>query len=66
MGASSLDSSMMQASLGQSQGRQLELQNRVRGLNESSSSRLSPEQKEKRLREACEGFESIFIQKMWQ
>ena len=66
MGASSLDSSMMQASLGQSQGRQLELQNRVRGLNESSSSRLTPEQKEKRLREACEGFESIFIQKMWQ
>lgn len=63
---SSLDSSMMQASLGQSQGRQLELQNRVRGLNESSSSRLTPEQKEKRLREACEGFESIFIQKMWQ
>lgn len=66
MGASSLDSSMMQASLGQSQGRQLELQNKVRGLNESSSSRLTPEQKEKRLREACEGFESIFIQKMWQ
>lgn len=66
MGASSLDSSMMQASLGQSQGRQLELQNRVRGLNESASSRLTPEQKEKRLREACEGFESIFIQKMWQ
>ena len=65
MGASSLDSSMMQASLGQSQGRQLELQNRVRGLNESASSRLTPEQKEKRLREACEGFESIFIQKMW-
>lgn len=63
---SSLDSSMMQASLGQSQGRQLELQNRVRGLNESASSRLTPEQKEKRLREACEGFESIFIQKMWQ
>ena len=66
MGASSLDSSMMQASLGQSQGRQLELQNRVRGLNESASSRLTPEQKEKRLREACEGFESIFIQKVWQ
>lgn len=63
---SSLDSSMMQASLGQSQGRQLELQNKVRGLNESASSRLTPEQKEKRLREACEGFESIFIQKMWQ
>lgn len=63
---SAFDSSMMQASLGQSQGRQLELQNRVRGLNESSSSRLTPEQKERKLREACQGFESIFIQKMWQ
>lgn len=63
---SSFDSSMMQASLGQSQGRQLELQHKVRGLNESSSSRLTPEQKERKLREACQGFESIFIQKMWQ
>ena len=63
---SAFDSSMMQASLGQSQGRQLELQNRVRGLHESSSSRLTPEQKERKLREACQGFESIFIQKMWQ
>ncbi|MBQ7585198.1 MAG: rod-binding protein [Desulfovibrionaceae bacterium] len=27
---------------------------------------LSPEAKEKKLREACEGFESIFIQKMWK
>lgn len=27
---------------------------------------LSPEEKAKKLREACEGFESIFIQKMWQ
>lgn len=63
---SAFDSSMMQASLGQSQGRQLELQNKVRGLNESSSSRLTPEQKERKLREACQGFESIFIQKMWQ
>ena len=29
-------------------------------------STLSPEAKQKKLREACEGFESIFIQKMWQ
>ncbi|WP_300707824.1 rod-binding protein [uncultured Desulfovibrio sp.] len=64
--ASAFDSSMMQASLGQSQGRQLELQHKVRGLNESASSRLTPEQKERKLREACQGFESIFIQKMWQ
>jgi len=28
--------------------------------------KLSPQAKEKKLREACEGFESIFIQKMWQ
>ncbi|MBQ9536832.1 MAG: rod-binding protein [Desulfovibrionaceae bacterium] len=27
---------------------------------------LSPEEKEKKLRAACEGFESIFIQKMWK
>ena len=40
-----------------------DVQSKLAGL---SSSKLSPEAKDKKLREACEGFESIFIQKMWQ
>ena len=35
-------------------------------LGSLKMSPLSPEAKAKKLREACEGFESIFIQKMWQ
>ncbi len=38
-------------------------QDQVTSLNKSN---ISPAEKEKKLREACEGFESIFIQKMWQ
>ncbi|MBR4741795.1 MAG: rod-binding protein, partial [Desulfovibrio sp.] len=40
-----------------------DVQSKLRGLKTSN---LSPEAKEKKLREACQGFESIFIQKMWQ
>lgn len=43
-----------------------ELQNRLNGLGGINGRRLDPETKAKKLREACEGFESIFIQKMWQ
>lgn len=35
-------------------------------LGSLKMTQLSPEAKAKKLREACEGFESIFIQKMWQ
>ena len=41
-----------------------DVQNKLTALGGSKN--LSPEAKEKKLREACEGFESIFIQKMWQ
>lgn len=43
-----------------------ELQGRLAGLGDLNGKKLSPEQKAKKLREACEGFESVFIQKMWQ
>ncbi|MDR2054673.1 MAG: rod-binding protein [Desulfovibrio sp.] len=43
-----------------------ELQARLAGLGDLRGKKLTPEQKEKKLREACEGFESVFIQKMWQ
>lgn len=43
-----------------------ELQAKLNGLGGLNGRKLSPEAKEKKLREACEGFESIFIQKMWQ
>jgi len=35
-------------------------------LHSLNGSHMTPEAKEKKLRDACEGFESIFIQKMWQ
>lgn len=41
-----------------------DVQNKLTALGGSKN--LSPEAKAKKLREACEGFESIFIQKMWQ
>jgi Rod binding domain-containing protein len=41
-------------------------QSRLAGLGKLGGANVSPEQKEKKLREACEGFESIFIQKMWE
>ncbi|MBQ7738473.1 MAG: rod-binding protein [Desulfovibrionaceae bacterium] len=40
-----------------------EIQSKLTSLK---GNKLSPEAKEKRLREACEGFESIFIQNMWK
>ncbi|MDR1660405.1 MAG: rod-binding protein [Desulfovibrio sp.] len=43
-----------------------ELQARLAGLGDLRGKKLTPGQKEKKLREACEGFESVFIQKMWQ
>ena len=52
-------------SAGQDSARQ-ELQAKLAGLGGLNGRKLSPEAKEKKLREACEGFESIFIQKMWQ
>lgn len=43
-----------------------EMQAKLNGLGGISGKNMSPELKAKKLREACEGFESIFIQKMWQ
>lgn len=44
----------------------MELQAKLNGLGGLGGRKLDPETKAKKLREACEGFESIFIQKMWQ
>ncbi|MBD5642165.1 MAG: peptidase M23 [Desulfovibrio sp.] len=44
----------------------MELQAKLNGLGGLNGRQLSPEAKDRKLREACEGFESIFIQKMWQ
>lgn len=43
-----------------------EMQSRLAGLGNLGSKKMDPAQKEKKLRESCEGFESIFIQKMWE
>lgn len=43
-----------------------DLQTRLAGLGDLGGKKISPEAKAKKLREACEGFESVFIQKMWQ
>ncbi|MBD5607883.1 MAG: peptidase M23 [Desulfovibrio sp.] len=42
------------------------MQNQLGGLGGLNGKNMTPEAKAKKLREACEGFESIFIQKMWQ
>lgn len=63
---STFDDAMLSASFGRVQGQAADLRNNVRGLGQSSSAGLTEEQKNKRLRDACEGFEAIFIQKMWQ
>ena len=63
---STFDDAMLSASFGRVQGQASDLRNSVRGLGQSSSAGLTQEQKNRRLRDACEGFESIFIQKMWQ
>lgn len=43
-----------------------EMQSRLAGLGNLGGKQMDPAQKEKKLRESCEGFESIFIQKMWE
>ena len=49
-----------------SEGSRRELQARLAGLGDLGGKKMSPEAIAKKLREACEGFESVFIQKMWQ
>lgn len=63
---STFDDAMLSASFGRTEGQVSGLRNSVRGLGQSSTAGLTQEQKNRRLRDACEGFESIFIQKMWQ
>ncbi|MDY0260665.1 MAG: rod-binding protein [Desulfovibrio sp.] len=43
-----------------------EFQSRLAGVGNLNGKKMTEADKEKKLREACEGFESIFIQKMWQ
>lgn len=43
-----------------------EIQSRLAGVGNLHGKNIDPAQKEKKLRESCEGFESIFIQKMWE
>ncbi|MFT4301988.1 MAG: rod-binding protein [Desulfovibrio sp.] len=43
-----------------------EFQSRLAGVSNLNGKKMTEAEKEKKLREACEGFESIFIQKMWQ
>ncbi|WP_291438974.1 rod-binding protein [Desulfovibrio sp.] len=43
-----------------------EFQSRLAGIGNLNGKKMTEAEKEKKLREACEGFESIFIQKMWQ
>ena len=43
-----------------------EVQSRLTGIGNLGGKNIDPAQKEKKLRESCEGFESIFIQKMWE
>lgn len=43
-----------------------ELQAKLAGIGGLGGRKMTPEAREKKLREACEGFESVFIQKMWQ
>lgn len=44
----------------------MELQAKLNGLGGLNGRKYDPETKAKKLREACEGFESIFIQNMWK
>ena len=48
------------------EGSRRELQAKLAGLGDLGGKKISPEAKAKKLLEACEGFESVFIQKMWQ
>lgn len=43
-----------------------EVQSRLAGVGNLNGKKMTEADKEKKLRDACEGFESIFIQKMWQ
>ena len=43
-----------------------DFQSRLAGVSNLNGKKMTEAEKEKKLREACEGFESIFIQKMWQ
>lgn len=55
-----------QASLANSQRATQDLHSKANSIN-SLQTRLMPQQdKDKKLREACEGFETIFVKKMWE
>ena len=56
-------SSYEQTFLAKEQNAGQDFQTKILGLN---SAKMSPQAKEKKLKDACQGFESIFIQKMWQ
>lgn len=62
--SSPLDMVAMQAGAREQSSR--DLQNQLGNVGNLHGKNISPEARAKKLREACEGFESIFIQKMWQ
>ena len=62
--SSTLDMVAMQAGASEQSSR--DLQNQLGNVGNLRGRNISPEARAKKLREACEGFESIFIQKMWQ
>lgn len=62
--SSPLDMVAMQAGASEQSSR--DLQSKLGNVGNLHGRNISPEAREKKLREACEGFESIFIQKMWQ
>lgn len=64
--SSPLSSAPIPPQAGASEVSRSEMQARLAGLGGIASQKLNPQQKEAKLREACEGFESIFVQKMWE
>lgn len=61
-----LNSGAMTPDMARGENAQADLQARIMGLGNIGKKNIPPEVKAKKLREACEGFESIFIQRMWQ
>lgn len=67
MTTAGLPSSMgAQMGMAQSQHSAQDVQDKSRAIDNLKRGLNAPKDKAKKLREACEGFESVFIQKMWE
>ena len=64
--ASPLTTGLVPHEAGAAEVSRREFQSRLAGIGNLNGKKMTEADKEKKLREACEGFESIFIQKMWQ